>query len=359
MLNAGERGQTSAELPVPKRSSEPQASGKLMQRDYYSALAKMITPSARDKPRLRSMIYDLARARLRRELGEEAGEFRDTDGAWESRELEAAIERIEADFSGNISETARPATNAITSIADSAVEIIPPARHSAPPLWEARREFTKQPAARSAATLPVLLSLAGAAILGITIYIAFEHVVYEQLPTQQLPIQVRTGEKVAHKIPNRPPEIPIPVDYGVYALANGQLTELEPLPVKVSDRTLAIPGIISTASKSKLPNGRIRFVVFKRELVNNAPEKIVVRALAEAGTSALNRGAETAATSGAGDPPAFRNISYEMKVAPVDGNPAMIVVRSANPDFSFPAGRYALILRNLAYDFSVDRPPTD
>jgi hypothetical protein len=329
-----------------------------MQRDYYSALAKMITPSARDKPRLRSMVYDLARARLRRELGDAAG------GARESRELEAAIERIEADISGNIAETAGPATNAITSIADSAVEIIPPARHSPPPLWEARQEFTKQPAARSAATLPVLLSLAGAAILGITIYIAFEHVVYEQLPTQQLPTQqlptqVQSGEKTTHKIPNRPPEFPIPVDYGVYALANGQLVELEPLPIKVSDRTLAIPGIISTTSKSKLPNGRIRFVVFKRELVNNAPEKLVVRALAEAGTSPLSRGAETTATSGAGDPPAFRNISYEMKVAPVDGNPAMIVVRSANPDFSFPAGRYALILRNLAYDFAVDRAPAD
>ena len=48
-----------------------------------------------------------------------------------------------------------------------------------------------------------------------------------------------------------------------------------------------------------------------------------------------------------------------MKVAPLDSNPAMILIRPASPDFLFPAGRYALILKTMAYDFSVDGSITD
>jgi len=66
-----------------------------------------------------------------------------------------------------------------------------------------------------------------------------------------------------------------------------------------------------------------------------------------------------ATTSGVSDSWAVRDISYEMKVAPVDGVPAMILIRPAHADFSFPAGRYALVLKAVAYDFSVDGPITD
>ena len=37
----------------------------------------------------------------------------------------------------------------------------------------------------------------------------------------------------------------------------------------------------------------------------------------------------------------------------------MILIRPADADFSFPAGRYALVLKAAAYDFSVDGPITD
>jgi hypothetical protein len=48
-----------------------------------------------------------------------------------------------------------------------------------------------------------------------------------------------------------------------------------------------------------------------------------------------------------------------MKVAPIHGNPAMILIHPTHPDFSFPAGRYALALNTMGYDFSVDGPITD
>ena len=50
---------------------------------------------------------------------------------------------------------------------------------------------------------------------------------------------------------------------------------------------------------------------------------------------------------------AVRGKSYEMKVAPVSGSDEMIVIRPDDPDFLFPAGRYALLLNGQAYDFSV------
>ena len=60
-----------------------------------------------------------------------------------------------------------------------------------------------------------------------------------------------------------------------------------------------------------------------------------------------------------GDGWTIRDTSYEMKVAPVDGNRAMLLVRPAAADFLFPAGRYALVLKSVPYDFSVDGPAAD
>ena len=53
-----------------------------------------------------------------------------------------------------------------------------------------------------------------------------------------------------------------------------------------------------------------------------------------------------------------RSNAYQMKVAPVADNPEMIVIRP-DADLVFPAGRYALVLKGVAYDFTVDGPLTD
>jgi hypothetical protein len=56
---------------------------------------------------------------------------------------------------------------------------------------------------------------------------------------------------------------------------------------------------------------------------------------------------------------AVRNSSYEFRVAPLNEHPEMIVMQSENEAFSFPAGRYALVLKGQAYDFSVAGPITE
>ncbi len=55
----------------------------------------------------------------------------------------------------------------------------------------------------------------------------------------------------------------------------------------------------------------------------------------------------------------IRNIAVDFRVAPVEHNKEMVVLLSEKSDFTFPAGRYALILKGQAYDFTVAGPITD
>lgn len=47
-----------------------------------------------------------------------------------------------------------------------------------------------------------------------------------------------------------------------------------------------------------------------------------------------------------------------MRVAPVADNPEMILIRP-DADVTLSAGRYALVVKGVAYDFIVDGPLTD
>jgi hypothetical protein len=325
--------------------------GSVMQQDYYSVLASVIMASARDNAQLRRMIYELARSKLRQQLALETEELSHSERAQQLLALEIAIEQIEADLAKNIRRRTYSGTNIVAPVTHSSIEIIPPARHPSS-LSDPRHEFTAEHPARP--TFPVIrwvLPLVGVAILGVATYVAIEHR-HREDPQSKVEADQNVPVKSTHQ-----PVIPVPGAYGVYALTNGQLRELEPLPIKMPDQRFF--GAISTASTTTLPNGRIQFIVFRRDLVNNAPEKVMVRVVAQVmHASILGRKGE-AVTSNVGDSWAVRGISYEMKVAPVDGFPAMILIRPAHTDFSFPAGRYALVLKAAAYDFSVDGPITD
>jgi hypothetical protein len=55
----------------------------------------------------------------------------------------------------------------------------------------------------------------------------------------------------------------------------------------------------------------------------------------------------------------MRNSSIPYRMAPKKDNPDMYEIRSENPDAPLAPGRYALVLKGLAYDFSVEGPVTD
>jgi hypothetical protein len=326
-----------------------------MQQDYYSVLSSVIMASARDDSQLRGRIYELARSKLRRRLDWEADEFGSTARAQQLLALEIAIEQIEADLAGNSSRRIYSRANIRASV-ESSIEIMPPARRQ-PPLLEIPYESVPERATRpTSSTIRSLLPVFGAAILGVVAtYVAVERGVYEDPHTK-----VRTDQNIPRNSePSHFANMPTPSAYGVYILTNEKLTELEPLPIKVPDRGVANSRTFSTASTTKLPNGRTQFIAFGSDFVNNAPEKVVVRVVAQVMRASMSSRKEEVTTGDSGDLWTIRSTSYEMKVAPVDGNPAMIVIRPADAGFSFPAGRYALMLKGAAYDFSVDGPITD
>ena len=55
----------------------------------------------------------------------------------------------------------------------------------------------------------------------------------------------------------------------------------------------------------------------------------------------------------------IRNFSIPYRTAPKKDNPDMYEIRSETPDVPLPPGRYALILKGLAYDFNVEGPVSD
>jgi hypothetical protein len=50
---------------------------------------------------------------------------------------------------------------------------------------------------------------------------------------------------------------------------------------------------------------------------------------------------------------AVRGGAIDLRIAPVAANREMIVIRAADPDFTLSPGRYVLMFKNQAYDFSV------
>ena len=173
--------------------------------------------------------------------------------------------------------------------------------------------------------------------------------------THNLP--AKQGRPAAGVLPTF--DVPIPSEYGIYAVSNGKLTELDILPIKIPDQRVAISPLFSTPSRVHLPAGELQFVAFRRDLVNNAPDRITVRVVARVVRALnFNSGGTAAITEVAGSW-VVRSNSYQMKVAPVSDNPEMIIIRADQPQFALPAGRYALVVKGTPYDFTLDGPQAD
>jgi hypothetical protein len=339
------------------------SNGTFGNQDYYDALAGIVIATARDSAEKREAIYEIARSKLRQQLDRRADALSPSERSRQLLAFEAAIEQIENELRESVTHEMSSSVKTIAPVIYPSIEIIPPPARHPRSLYGAAYEVPATSKARPMATLMrSTLMLAIAATFGAVAYVG----VQRDLHWGSQP-QSEAGQNVPQDaiVPSSRPSVPIisallptPTVFGVYAVINGQLIELQQLPIRLPDARVAISGTISSPSTTKLANGRAQFVVFRRDLVNNAPEKVAVRVVAQ-----VKPGSETAGNGGTttGSDPLWvvRGISYPMKVAPLHGNPAMILIHPADPDFSFPAGRYALALKSVAYDFSVDGPITD
>ena len=164
------------------------------------------------------------------------------------------------------------------------------------------------------------------------------------LTTGSLPAPAR---QIAPNLPFAAPDT-----YGVYAVSDGQLVPLEALPIRVPDARVSFSNTISKPAPAPAANGRLSFVVYHRELATSVPETASVRIVAKVMQATAFAGGKPRPVA-VEDTWAVRGGAIDLRIAPVAGNPEMIVVRPADPNFTLSPGRYVLMFRNQAYDFSV------
>jgi hypothetical protein len=363
------------------------------QADHYSSLARMVTELSGDHAQLRTFIYEFARVKLRTDLYPLF-----VDGAWsEINEhmcrLEAAIDQIEADFVDDglpatspvalPNLTRRPVGNRIAAGSPGA-DITNTFRS------EAIQDRSMLLPSLGSSTLPSFfganrsrkfwqnIQWVAAVAVGVALYAAIDFQLLfkrsgldtrREAPisaTRESAKEQRTAppEKafvpnLAAKLPSHSTDLPMPREYGAYAVVNGKLAELEQLSIRVPDPRVAISAAIPIASRTHVPVGQIQFIVFRRDLVNNSPDRVTVRVMAQVVRALSFDSRGNAKTAEVEQSWVIRNNSYPMRVAPLGDNPEMIVVRPDITDFVFPAGRYVLVLKGVGYDFTVDGGVTD
>jgi hypothetical protein len=146
---------------------------------------------------------------------------------------------------------------------------------------------------------------------------------------------------------------PVPKSYGVYAVNDGKLYELDALAMKVPDPRVAISALISDPSRVTIPDGKLRFVIFRRDLVSAAPTEVFVRVVARLDQEMKFSGSAPPTVTKIDGQWAIRSKSFEFRVAPLGDNPEMVILNPADQQLSLSPGRYALVLAGRGYDFAV------
>jgi hypothetical protein len=367
----------------PRIDQDKMVSPHAQEVEYALILSRMINTVKEDPSQLRLTIYEFARARLKMDTSwaEEAERKRLSDA------LETAIQGVEQ-FSARRDEKERlqpppqsaqiafggpPAEPPATSmVAIHQVDSAPKSVVVKEVYWRPDAETVVQAQTRvllsTLARFSIGILLFGV-VAGLAIYkqrasapspatIIAKPVASPSIQDASQPSSVAADVKTTAGLPGSLP-FPLPSDYGVYALNDAKLSELYLLAEQVPDKRIAMSTPINQPSRTTLPDGKARFVVFRRDLVGSAPDRIEVRVVARVVRALMFDAKGKASFSPISDAWNIRNLSYEFRVRPIPGNPEMLMVQSENPDFVLPAGRYVLALKNQGYDFTVNGKVTD
>jgi hypothetical protein len=164
----------------------------------------------------------------------------------------------------------------------------------------------------------------------------------------------------APRIAAADPSFPLPPAYGVYALVDNRLIELRQVRATPVDPRNAGQLQILEPGRTLVASGKPAFVIFRRDLASHAPEKAVLRIAARV-AHAMNFDSTGKAimTTPAADTWIIRELGYDLRVSPIEGNTEMIKLRPEDPTLSLSPGRYELMLAGQAYDFIVAGEVTD
>ena len=169
------------------------------------------------------------------------------------------------------------------------------------------------------------------------------------------------GAAAASIAPTPPtPAFPRPTAYGIYAISNSRLIELEQIATSSVDPRTRSTLAIAKPSRTVITDPKLTFVAYRRDLISSAPDKVPVRIAARIAKQMTFDGAGKAVTA---PPPTetwlIRDQGYDLRISPVRDTPEMVMMRPDSEDFSFPSGRYELLLGGQNYDFAIAGPVTD
>ncbi len=323
---------------LPKIDQDKAVSPHAQEIEYALILQRMINVVNEDPEQMRLAIYQLARARLKADASwaDEAEQKRLATA------LETAIQGVEK-FSVNRVERERlqpahptaqigPATPASSSsisvatavpVTPAPEDILAPTRaylHPEPPpvLEDVRRRALLSTLARFCVGMLLFVAVASLAYNKQQLALLGERLNFSKPvarpavapsgPDASQQASVPADAKAAERPPN-PLPFPVPTDYGMYALNGGTLSELSALQERVPDKRIAMSTPVSEPSRTTLADGKARFILFRRDLAGNAPDRLLVQ--------------------------------------------------SEKPDFTLSPGRYVLVLKDQGYDFTVAGKITD
>lgn len=340
--------------------------------EFALVLARTIDSVRGDPQQLRSAVYELARQKLQQLAHEDPGEK-----ARLMQALEVAIEGVEAHTRDNPVEIfavppARPLP-AFLEAAGAARRIEGPRRIDAEEAFVTtldRAELPRVPRWSSSVPLRYVAMLALFGLIAAVVLLqqrgvslaAARAVIADRLappPAEaRRPAVVAAVPAPAVAVVPAAPKRPLPTAYGVYAESGGKLYELQLIQGRAPDPRVAISAAITKPSETALPDGHLRFIVFRREGASGASDPIDVRLIAHVGQQTTFDATGKPVLSHGDDTWVIRNISIPFRAAPLSEDPQMFEVQPRD-DAPLSPGRYALILKAQAYDFTVEGPVTD
>jgi hypothetical protein len=356
-----------------------------LEADFGIVLARVLENLKSDPSELRNAAYELARIKLQKECWLRNPPLTVLEMRRALLALEVAIERVEAGHSRADALLLQPSDRLIESQGITPQVTVtrlhdPPhvAEHTLVAEYGGSRLTSKWLRVRALSTLKAIATAALAVALFVILDRQFAFFRFAGEPVAPVTQKaVRLGSEPASRalspaigpqasgggLPSvsasQPSGLALPTVYGVYASTNGQLHELDVLPGRVPDQRVLISSAISNPGHTILPGGKIVFVVFKRDLTTNTPDRVAIRVIAKIVREMKFNQTGQMITTALDDVWVIRSKSYEFRVAPLSENPDMLVIQPENSDFVFPAGRHGLVLKGQAYDFSVAGPVTD
>jgi hypothetical protein len=322
--------------------------------EFALVLSRTIDSLEQHPDQMRQALYELARHKLNDQLrGRHGKEFRTAHST-----LETAIEKVERFYSehGSAGESLLKLSSPLMHAErGGAVKNI--AAKAAPAQFDGPRSALKQPASMALRLVAVLGVMATAAI-AIQAIRSFK----AKSDPQQVEARIETTAAVnttpqQQQMPvtdqsTRKPAPLLPSHFGAFAVAEGKLVELRLVRGVVPDARVAISSPIREDSETVLPDGKLKFIVYRRDLPGSMPTRADVRVIARVKQYQANS-AKSEPTTTRGDHWVIRNISFPYRIAPVQGVPDVYEIESEALNFALAPGRYALVWKGIGYDFVV------